>query len=51
MRKYLTIYEEEAILNFLIYEENLILFFYQCGDMKLVTITINCVNNTYFFAF
>ncbi len=62
MRKYLTIYEEEAvshiwlsncsILNFLIYEENLILlFFCQCGAMKLVTTTINCVNNTLFFAF
>jgi hypothetical protein len=40
MRKYLTIYEEavshvwlcnRSLLNFLIYEENLIFFFYQCS--------------------
>ncbi len=40
MRKYLTIYEEavshiwlcnRSLLNFLIYEENSIFFFYQCG--------------------
>ncbi len=57
LRKYLLIYEETdshiwlcncSLLDFLIYEENFVLFFYQCGASEIFFDPIRTLGEIYF---